>query len=673
MTQITHISRRLKPMTVAVASGLAALALAACGNSDSPDYTQPLFGATTYSQIKLAGYSFKDMNRNGTLEPYEDWRLSAEVRADDLLSRMTLDEKAGLMMHGTAPTVADPSGIGLGGTYDLAALQDLIVKQYINTFITRMGGDTGNMAAQYNQLQALSESSRLGIPVSISTDPRHHFQYTVGASAATSGFSQWPETLGLAAIGDDALVRRFGDIARQEYLAVGITQALSPQADLATEPRWSRINGTFGEDADLAKRMVQHYIEGFQDGNTGLHDGSVVAVVKHWAGYGATREGYDGHNYYGRYMTYPGNNFAYHLKPFEGAFTARAASVMPTYAMPDGNITIDGITLEQVGAGFSKSLLTDLLRGKYGFDGVILSDWGITSDCDANCRNGTPAGVAPSFIGFGTPWGMEDSTKAERYVKAVLAGMDQFGGVTEAPYLTQAVQRGQLTEARITASARRILVQKFRQGLFEHPFVDAAKAAATVGKAEFVAAGLEAQRRSLVLLENKDKVLPLAASVRKVYLYGIDAAVAKQYGYTVVATPQEADVALLRVAAPYETLHPNYIFGSMQHEGRLDYLDGNADYEAIKNAAKYAPKTVVTVYLDRPAILGNVQDKASAILANFGVSDTALFDVLTGKARPQGKLPFELPSSMAEVLAQKSDLPYDTAHPLYKFGYGLAY
>ncbi|MCX7289818.1 glycoside hydrolase family 3 N-terminal domain-containing protein, partial [Janthinobacterium sp.] len=591
----------------------------------------------------------------------------------DLIGRMSLDEKAGLMMHGTAPTVADPTGIGQGSGYDLTALQDLIVKQYVNTFITRMAGDTANMAAQYNKLQALSETSRHGIPVSISTDPRHHFQYTVGASAGTKGFSQWPETLGLAAIGDDALVRRFGDIARQEYLAVGITQALSPQADLATEPRWSRINGTFGEDADLAKRMVQHYIEGFQDGNTGLHDGSVVAVVKHWVGYGATKEGFDGHNYYGRYMTYPGNNFAYHVKPFEGAFTAKAASVMPTYALPDGNITIDGITLEQVAAGFSKTMLTDLLRGKYGFEGVILSDWGITSDCDANCRYGTPPGVAPSFIGFGTPWGMEDATKAERYVKAVTAGMDQFGGVTEAPYLTQAVQRGQLTEARINASARRILVQKFKQGLFEHPFVDAAKAATTVGKADFIEAGLEAQRRSLVLLENKDKTLPLAATVKKVYLYGIDAAVAKQYGYTVVATPQEADVALLRVAAPYEILHPNYIFGSMQHEGRLNYVDGDADYEAIKNAAKYAPKTVVTVYLDRPAILGNVQDKASAILANFGVSDGALFDVLTGKAKPQGKLPFELPSSMAEVQVQKSDVPYDTAHPLYKFGYGLGY
>ncbi|MDN2675953.1 glycoside hydrolase family 3 N-terminal domain-containing protein [Janthinobacterium sp. SUN033] len=664
----------MKPMARMVAGCVATLALAACGNDTvSEEYTQPVFGATTYSQLKVDGYTFKDMNRNGKIDPYEDWRLSAEARADDLLSRMSLDEKAGLMMHGTAPTVSDPSGIGLGGAYDLTALQDLIVKQYVNTFITRMAGDTANMASQYNKVQEISETSRHGIPVSISTDPRHHFQYTVGASAGTKGFSQWPETLGLAAIGDDALVRRFGDIARQEYLAVGITQALSPQADLATEPRWSRINGTFGEDADLAKRMVQHYIEGFQDGNTGLHDGSVVAVVKHWVGYGATKEGFDGHNYYGRYMTYPGNNFAYHVKPFEGAFTAKAASVMPTYALPDGNITIAGITLEQVAAGFSKTMLTDLLRGKYGFEGVILSDWGITSDCDANCRNGTPAGVAPSFIGFGTPWGMENATKAERYVKAVTAGMDQFGGVTEAPYLTQAVQRGQLTEARINASARRILIQKFKQGLFEHPFVDAAKAATTVGKADFIEAGLEAQRRSLVLLENKDKVLPLATSVKKVYLYGIDAAVAKQYGYTVVATPQEADVALLRVAAPYEILHPNYIFGSMQHEGRLNYVDGDADYEAIKNAAKYAPKTVVTVYLDRPAILGNVQDKASAILANFGVSDGALFDVLTGKAKPQGKLPFELPSSMAEVQVQKSDVPYDTAHPLYKFGYGLGY
>ncbi len=660
---------RYSKLTVACA---AATALWGCGGNDGATPVQAQFGATSYKLLQKDRLAFKDMNGNGAVDPYEDWRLSAELRADDLLARMTLQEKAGLMIHGTAP-VKNDAGAGVGSAYDLEALELLVNSQFVNTFITRMNGDVAHMAAEYNKVQQISEHSRLGIPISISTDPRHHFQYVLGASAATAGFSQWPEALGLAAIGSTDLVRRFGDIARQEYLAVGITQALSPQADLATEPRWSRINGTFGEDAELAKRMVQGYIEGFQGGATGVHDGSVVAVVKHWAGYGATREGFDGHNYYGRYMPFPGNNFAYHLKPFEGAFAAKVASVMPTYAMPDGDITIAGIKLDKVGAGFSKPLLTDLLRGKYGFDGVILSDWGITSDCDSNCRNGTPAGVAPSFVGFGTPWGMEDATRRARFVRAVEAGMAQFGGERDAAELVAAVQQGTLTEARLAQSARRILLQKFRQGLFEHAFVDADKAGKLVGSADFVKEGLDAQRRSLVLLENKQKVLPLAAGVKKVYLYGISAAVAQQYGYTVVATPQEADVALLRVQTPFETLHPNYMFGSMQHEGNLAFTDGNADYEAIKNATLHAPKTVVTVYLDRPAILGNVRDKVDAVIGNFGVSDAALFDVLSGKASPQGKLPFELPSSMDEVRAQLSDVPYDTANPLYKFGYGLTY
>ena len=175
--------------------------------------------------------------------------------------------------------------------------------------------------------------------------------------------------------------------------------------------------------------------------------------------------------------------------------------------------------------------------------------------------------------------------------------------------------------------------------------------------------------------KTRKRVLPLAAAVKKVYLYGIDAAVARQYGYNGGRHAARSGTwPLLRVAAPYETLHPNYIFGSMQHEGRLDYIDGNADYEAIKNAAKYAPKTVVTVYLDRPAILGNVQDKASAIVANFGVSDGALFDVLTGQGQAARQAAVRAALvRMAEVQVQKSDVPYDTAHPLYKFGYGLAY
>jgi beta-glucosidase len=659
---------------IAAASTALALGLFACGsdvNTDSPSVAQRDLGYTTLPLVTKDNLKFKDMNRNGQLDPYEDWRLPADVRARDLTNRLTLAEKAGLMMHGTAPALNDTTGAGTGTAYDLAALKTQINDRDISTYITRMSADANTMASQYNQIQTLAEQSRLGIPVSISSDPRNHFQYVLGASAGGSGFSQWPETLGFAAIGDSALTRKFGDIARQEYRAVGITEALSPQADLATEPRWARINGTFGEDADVAKAQVQAYIEGFQGGSTGINTTSVIAVVKHWAAYGAQKSGFDSHNYYGRYATYPGNNFAYHLKPFEGAFAANAGSVMPTYSEPDAPVTVDGIALEQVGAAYDKALLTDLLRGKYGFKGLVVSDWLIASDCDTNCMNGVSSG-SPSFAGLGMPWGMETATRLQRFVKAVTAGIDQFGGEDDPSFLIQAVNQGLLSEARLADSAYRVLLQKFQQGLFDHPYVDADAAAAIVGNADFKAQALDAQRRSMVLLQNSGNVLPLTATGKKVWLYGIDPAVAQQYGYTVVSTPQAADVAILRVSTPYETLHPNYMFGSMQHEGSLAFVDGNKDYEAIKQAAA-APKSIVSVYMDRPAILTNVQDKTTAILANFGASDIALFDVLTGKGKPEGKLPFELPSSMDEVNAQLEDLPHDTAHPLYPYGYGLAY
>ncbi|SDR29972.1 beta-glucosidase [Paraburkholderia fungorum] len=659
---------------IAAASAALAVGLFACGSdidSNSKTVTQRDLGYTTLPVISQGNLKFKDMNRNGQLDPYEDWRLSAEVRARDLTNRLTLAEKAGLMMHGTAPVLNDTTGAGTGTAYDLDTLKKQINDLDISTYITRMSGDANSMASQYNQIQTLAEQSRLGIPVSISSDPRNHFQYVLGASAGSSGFSQWPETLGFAAIGDAALTRKFGDIARQEYRAVGITEALSPQADLATEPRWSRINGTFGEDADVARAQVQAYIEGFQGGSTGINDTSVIAVVKHWAAYGAQKSGFDSHNYYGRWATYPGNNFAYHLKPFEGAFAANVGSVMPTYSESDTPVTIDGISLEQVGAAYDKALITDLLRGKYGFKGLVVSDWLIASDCNADCMNGVSSGT-PSFVGLGMPWGMESATRLQRFVKAVTAGVDQFGGEDDPSFLVQAVNQGLLSEARLADSAYRVLLQKFQQGLFDHPYVDASAANAVVGNADFKAQALDAQRRSMVLLQNNGKVLPLAATGKKVWLYGIDPTVAQQYGLTVVAQPQDADVAILRVSTPYETLHPNYVFGSMQHEGSLAFVDGSADYEAIKQAAA-APQSIVSVYMDRPAILTNVQDKATAILANFGASDTALFDVLTGKGKPEGKLPFELPSSMAEVTAQLEDVPHDTAHPLYPYGYGLSY
>jgi beta-glucosidase len=628
---------------------------------------QPPLDTRTVPLIRVDGLLFRDLNRNGKLDIYEDWRLPAQVRADSLVAAMTLEEKAGVMMHGNLAVTPE-------GRLDLAATRTLVLGRHVNTFVSREHGDVGTLAADHNRLQELAEASRLAIPISLSTDPRNHFQYTVGQSVAADGFSQWPEPLGLAAIDDPALTRRFADIVRQEYLATGFTQALSPQADLATEPRWPRVFSTFGEDAAIARRHVQAYVEGLQNGDHGLGPESVVAVVKHWAGYGAAKDGWDSHNPYGKFMSFPGANFAYHLLPFDGAFAAKVASVMPTYSEPDARVEVDGVTLDPVGAGYSHALLTDLLRVKKGFKGVVLSDWAITSDCSGPCADGAPDGVTPLafFPQFGTPWGVEKLGQRARFVKAVNAGLDQFGGTEETSYLVDAVRAGELSSARIDASVGRILLQKFQQGLFEHPFVDEARARATVGKPEFRAQGLDAQRRSLVLLQNKDKVLPLAGVGRKLWLHGIDAAVATRYGFTVVATPEQADLAIIRAATPSEMLHPRYIFGLLQHEGSLAFVDGNPDYEAIKRAGSRVP-TIVTVNLERPAILTNVIDKAGAVLANFGVSDEALFDVLTGKAKPQGRLPVELPSSMAAVARQRPDLPHDSEAPLFQFGFGLSY
>ncbi|PQO99887.1 beta-glucosidase [Massilia phosphatilytica] len=629
---------------------------------------QPPLTTRTVPLISVDGLQFRDLNRNGRLDTYEDWRLPARVRVAALVAAMTLEEKAGVMMHGNLPVSAD------GGRTDLAAARPLVLERHVNTFVSRQHGDAGTLAADHNRLQALAEEARLAIPVSLSTDPRNHFQYTVGQSVAAAGFSQWPEPLGLAAIDDPALTRRFADVVRQEYLATGFTVALSPQADLATEPRWPRVFSTFGEDAAIARRHVEASVAGLQDGATGLHPGSVVAVVKHWAGYGAAKDGWDSHNPYGKFMTFPGANFAYHLLPFDGAFAAHVASVMPTYSMPDGRVDAGGATLDPVGGGYSRALLTDLLRGKKRFTGVVLSDWAITVDCAGPCADGAPDGVTPLafFPQFGTPWGVEHLGKRARFVKAVTAGVDQFGGTEEASYLVDAVRAGELSAARIDASVARILLQKFQQGLFEHPFVDEARAGTIVGNATFRAQGLDAQRRSLVLLQNKGNLLPLAASGRKVWLHGVDPVVAARYGFTPVAAPEQADLAIVRAATPSEMLHPRYIFGLLQHEGTLAFADGNPDYEAIKRAAAHVP-TVVTVNLERAAILTNVVDKAGAVLANFGISDEALLDVLTGKASPQGRLPIELPSSLAAVARQRPDVPHDSDAPLFPFGFGLSY
>jgi beta-glucosidase len=636
---------------------------------------QPTLGTRSAPVIERDGRRFRDLDRNGAVDPYEDWRQTPEARARDLVARMTLEEKAGTMMHGTARTGGPMAAAGVGAGYDSAANRALISGAKVTSMITRLGGDPAVLAAQDNALQEIAESSRLGIPLTISTDPRHHFQYVLGASATAGRFSQWPEALGFAAIGDAGLMRKFGDIARQEYRAVGIQMALSPQADLSTEPRWSRINGTFGEDADLAGKMVRAYVEGFQHGSKGVDTGGVLTVVKHWVGYGAATTGYDSHNYYGRKATYSGNNLPYHVQPFLGAFAAHVAGVMPTYSILEG-ATWNGKPLEQVGAGFNRQLLTDMLRGQYAYKGVILTDWGVTNDCNERCRNGVNAGERPSFADVAMPWGVDDIPKRARFVKAVQAGIDQFGGTEDASVLVDAVRAGELPETRLNESVQRILIEKFALGLFENPYVDAAATTRRVGTEAYRAAGVDAQQRSLVLLENDGKLLPLRRTGKngslRVYAAGVDSAAVRRAGYVVVMDPAQADVAVMRLSAPFETLHPGYVFGAMQHEGSLEFRDGDPAYAEFRRVSAMVP-TIVTVYLDRPAVLTPLKGHARAVIANFGISDDALMDVLAGRAKPMGKLPFDLPTSNAAVQAQHSDVAHDIARPLYPFGFGRRY
>ncbi|MDQ0646804.1 beta-glucosidase [Microbacterium natoriense] len=578
--------------------------------------------------------------------PWLDAGLPIEERVGLLLAEMTLEEKAGLFFQ-TMIVMGEGGELSEGdANFGIPSNREYVVGRHMNHFnLLGVAPKASDIAAWHNRLQELAASTRLGIPVSISTDPRHSFSDNPGATMFAGPFSQWPEPLGLAATRDAELVQRFGDIARQEYTAVGIRVALHPQVDLATESRWARQLQTFGEDAALAGRLGAAYVRGFQGASFG--PGSVSTMTKHFPGGGPQKDGEDPHFDYGREQVYPGDNFEHHLTPFEDIFAAGGRQIMPYYGMPVGT------QYEEVGFGFNKGVLTGLLRERFGFDGIVCTDWGLVTDqpimgADFSAR----------------AWGVEHLTPAERMVKILDAGADQFGGESETGLLIDLVRSGEVSEERLDVSARRLLREKFELGLFEDPYVDVSAADAIVGSAEFRAAGEQAQRASIAVLSN-DGVLPLRRGL-KLYVEGISPEVAARFG-EVVGSPQEADAAVLRIQAPYEqraTMFENFF-----HAGSLDFPE-----EVVAHVAEIAASvpTVVDVFLDRPAILGPIVDAANAVVANWGANSEALLDVLTGAVTATGKLPFDVPSSMAAVEASRPDVPFDTADPLFRFGHGLS-
>ncbi len=580
-------------------------------------------------------------------ETYRDADAPVEERVTDLIGRMTLEEKAGMLFHqmvvvGPGGTLAGPvEGTPILGTEK--AIDDLQLR-HVN--LLGPAPDPITLAQWHNRLQERAAGTRLGIPVTLSTDPRHHFTENWGTASAASFFSQWPETLGLAALRDADLVQRFADIARQEYLAVGIRTALHPQLDLATEYRWSRISGTFGEDADLTGELGAAYIRGFQ-GET-LGPDSVSTTVKHFPGGGPQKDGEDPHFPYGKEQIYPDGRFDYHLEPFRAALAAGASQMMPYYGVP-----ID-TEYEEVAFGFNKGIITGLLREELGFDGIVCTDWNLITD--------GPLMGEPSQA---RAWGVEALDELSRAQRILDAGCDQFGGESRPELIVELVRSGRVTQQRLDVSVARLLREKLRLGLFENPYVDVEKVRDIVGRADFVAEGNAAQRAAVTVLVNRDDTLP--AQGRRLYVEGIDAQVAGRHA-DLVEDPADADVALIRLRAPYER-RPGR-FESMFHAGTLDFPVDVVDH--VREVAAAVP-TVVVVYLDRPAVLSPFSAHVHALVVEFGASDAAIMDVVRGVAEPRGQLPFDLPSSAEAVAESPSDAPFATRDPLFRFGHGLRY
>ena len=600
--------------------------------------------------IKAAsGFEFRDLNKNDKLDIYEDIRQPVEARVEDLLSQMTLEEKTGMLFINGAAVNADGSideKPGAQGFGRVAVNQ--IAEQKMNHFNLWQIPNAQVTARWHNNLQRHAEQTRLGIPITIASDPRNHFSRNIFAMAATD-FSQWCETLGFAAIGDAELVTQFADIVRREYLAVGIRIALHPQIDLATEPRWARISGTFGEDAHLTARLARAYISGLQGDALGPH--SVACMTKHFPGGGPQNEGLDPHFEFQKGQIYPGNNFDYHLIPFEAAFEAKTAAIMPYYGVP-----VDQ-TDENVAMSFNKMIITGLLREKYQYDGIICTDWGLITDLRA-----------PDFTWPARAWGVEHLTEVERVLKAIEAGVDQFGGESCPEHVVELVQKGKLSEARVDQSVRRLLHLKFQLGLFDNPFVDETQVSHVLGNPDSMILGLSSQQRAMTLLKNDDSVLPLHSQPR-IFIKNMDPAITAQYAQ-VVDTPEQAEYAILRLETPWVPFETKNPFAQGFHHGDLDFKDeAKAEILSITQAVP----TIVVLNLDRPAVIPEIAAGAKALFGEFGASDQAVLDVIFGKAKPEGKLPFELPSSMDAVRRQNPDVPYDSKNPLFAFGYGLRY
>jgi len=648
---------------------------------ETPKFEQPTLGARKVEIITQDGYQFKDLNKNGKLDVYEDWRQPMQDRIDDLVSQMTLEEKVGLMFH---PNIAVPADgkvtydsraelsqeayagpIGPGGNGGGAMGQGQMrvgadVKTYIEERnfrnILNNGIAEPTLFAKWsNTMQEYAEASRLGIPIMFSTDPRHGA--TLGAHVSGKQyFSQWPSKegqIGITASRDRDIVKKFGEAVAEEYRAVGLHMILGPQVDVITEPRWGRNMGCFSEDVDLTIEMMEAFIEGAQGDNVGPE--KVLVHLKHWPGANPHQGGK------GDFTVYPGNNVEYHLKPFKRGIEMGVLAVMGYYS---------GTYVDTLNVNYSPYWSTEVLYNQLGFKGAICTDWGVV---------GRTGPLNPRLAG--------KTTLKDNMAMVINAGVDQMGSETETQLVVELVKEGRVTEDRVNQAAKRILQWHFILGLFENPYVDADKAAQVCQREDLQKNAFQAQLESNILLVNEEKTLPAKEGI-KIYVEGIDSEIAKNYG-TVVEKPAQADMIIVRTGVT-EPSTGGFGFGQGMTPAQRQAMERQRAIEAAKpvnieipasiwnNIKKLSAtgKPVVVAFNPSGTSIVLPQDLKKVVkgcFLTFDCLDNAFLDVVFGKFNPIGKLPFEIPATMKDVEAQKEDVPFDAPNKAFEFGFGLSY
>jgi len=441
--------------------------------------------------ITVDGLQFRDLNGNGTLEKYEDWRYPPLCRAQDLATRMTVPQKVGLLNSGG--TLGNGSADGV--------IADNIVQNIAGGHrrqgLTRFGFSAAQLATYYNNVQALCEGLPLGIPAIVSGDPVHSTSASMAADGTltvskSATFTFWASTLGLGAINDVELTGRHGACVRDEFKASGLRWQLGPMADIGTEPRWGRVPGTLGSEPQHVAKHVEAMVIGFQGSATGDLRNGIAATMKHFPGHGAQEEGMDAHTYIGRFNVYPGDNLEQHFLPFQAAFDVGAAAIMPCYSVYKSQYAYDPL---QIPSGFSREFITGLAKDRMGFTGMVTGDWGTAT---------------------GQAFNMELLTAAERSALWLDAGSHQYGSDSNVGF-QEAFDQGLVSEAQIDEAASKILEMTIKVGAFENPYTDVAAAPTVVRSAANRTDGFESMKKAIVLLRNADHA---AATVRYLPING---------------------------------------------------------------------------------------------------------------------------------------------------------